>query len=222
MTDTFTRLRPDLYQTRTDSPFPGLTTHAYLWTGGAHGNVLFYSAASDADFDAIADAGGVADQYLSHLDEAGPLLARIARRFGSRLHAPAAESAEISRYAPIDVPLTGRTVDRTGVEVIPTPGHSPGSCCFQVPGADGARYLFTGDTLFPTERGTWSTFLPPGRGDAAAIRASLAVLAALAPDVVISSAFTGPTAVHAVDGDAWARIIAEAMASVASQPAPAG
>lgn len=88
MTDTLTRVHPDLFQTRTDSPFPGLTTHAYLWTGGPEGNVLFYSTASDAEFDAIAGLGGIAHQYLSHLDEAGPMLGRIARRFGSRLHAP--------------------------------------------------------------------------------------------------------------------------------------
>ncbi|BBY16034.1 MBL fold metallo-hydrolase [Mycolicibacterium litorale] len=214
MTNTLTQLKPDLFQTRTDSPFPGLTTHAYLWTGGANGNVLFYSTASDAEFDAIAELGGVADQYLSHLDEAGPMLGRIAGRFGSRLHAPAAESAEISRHAAIDVPLSVREVDVNGVEVIPTPGHSPGSCCFFVHGAAGARYLFTGDTLFPTERGTWSTFLPPGRGDADAMRSSIAVLADLQPDVVIPSAFAGPTAVHAVDGESWSRIVAQAMASV--------
>ncbi len=40
----------DLWETRTDSPFPGLTTHAYLWTPR---NALFYSVATDADFDAI-------------------------------------------------------------------------------------------------------------------------------------------------------------------------
>ncbi|MGE2717084.1 MBL fold metallo-hydrolase [Mycolicibacterium litorale] len=216
MTHTLTRLQPDLFQTRTDSPFPGLTTHAYLWTGGKNGNVLFYSTASDAEFDAIADRGGIADQYLSHLDEAGPMLGQIARRFGPRLHAPAAESAEITRHAPIDVPLSGRAIDANGVEVIPTPGHSPGSCCFLVRGAEGLGYLFTGDTIFPTDHGTWSTFVPPGRGDPAAMRSSLGVLAALEPDVVISSAFAGPTAVQAVDADSWPRIIAEATASVPS------
>lgn len=213
MTNPLTRLQPDLFQTRTDSPFPGLTTHAFLWTGGADGNVLFYSTASDADFDAIAELGGVADQYLSHLDEAGPMLARIARRFGSRLHAPAAESAEIARHAAIDVPLSARGTDTTGVEVIPTPGHSAGSCCFLVHGAAG-EYLFTGDTIFPTEQGTWSTFLPPGRGDADAIRSSLDVLAALEPDVVIASAFAGPTAVWDVDPDSWSRIVDDARSSV--------
>ena len=43
---------------------------------------MFYSPATDADFDGIDGLGGVAAQYLSHLDEAGPNLARVADRFG--------------------------------------------------------------------------------------------------------------------------------------------
>ncbi len=50
-----TQIRDDLWQTRTESPFPGLTTHAYLWRG-PDGSILFYSPASDADFDAIEEA----------------------------------------------------------------------------------------------------------------------------------------------------------------------
>ena len=47
MTTTMTQIRSDLFQTRTDSLLPGLTTHAYLWRGSG-ANVLFYSPASDA------------------------------------------------------------------------------------------------------------------------------------------------------------------------------
>jgi hydroxyacylglutathione hydrolase len=57
MSTTMTQLRGDLWQTRTESPFPGLTTHAYLWQGPS-GNILFYSPASDADFAAIEELGG--------------------------------------------------------------------------------------------------------------------------------------------------------------------
>lgn len=52
----------DLWETRTDSPFPGLTTHAYLWTPG---NVLFYSPATDAEFDELAGLGGVREDRKS-------------------------------------------------------------------------------------------------------------------------------------------------------------
>ena len=84
----------DLYETRIDSGFPGLKTHAHLWTPA---NILFYSTATDSEFDVLGELGGVNDHYLSHRDEAGPMLARIADRFGSALHAPAADLPPIAR-----------------------------------------------------------------------------------------------------------------------------
>jgi hydroxyacylglutathione hydrolase len=216
MTSTMTQIRDDLWQTRTESPFPGLTTHAYLWRGPS-GNILFYSPASDADFDAIEELGGVSAQYLSHLDEAGPMLARVADRFGSRLYAPAAELDAIGRHARVDAPVDARRhVDDNGVDAIPAPGHSDGSTCYLVPGVGGETYLFTGDTMFPTGEGTWSTFLVPGRGSAAALRSSLELLATVQPDIVISSAFGGDTAIEMLDNGRWQQCIAEALATVPS------
>jgi hydroxyacylglutathione hydrolase len=215
-TSTMTRIRNDLFETRTESPFPGLTTHAYLWRGPS-ANVLFYSPASDADFDAIEAIGGVRAQYLSHLDEAGPTLARVADRFGSRLHAPAAELEAISQHARVDIPLDAqRQIDANGVDAIPTPGHSDGSTCYLVRGVDGENYLFTGDTMFPVGDGTWSTFLVPGRGGAAELRSSLELLSTVQPDIVISSAFGGETAFEAVDARRWSHCIDQALASVPS------
>jgi hydroxyacylglutathione hydrolase len=217
MPDTLTQIRDDLYQTRTDSPLPGLTTHAYLWRRPTR-NVLFYSPATEADFDVIGELGGVGDQYLSHLDEAGPNLARIASRFGSRLHAPAAELETIEQHAHVDAPVDGRRhVDANDVEVIPTPGHSAGSSCYLVTGADGTKYLFTGDTMFPAGDGTWSTFLVPGRGDAGQLTASVELLRAECPDVVISSAFGGDTAIETVDARRWTEMLDQALASVVRQ-----
>jgi len=219
MPETVTQIRDDLYQTRTDSPTPGLTTHAYLWRRPT-GNVLFYSPATTADFDEIDELGGVAAQYLSHLDEAGPNLACIADRFGSRLHAPAVELETIEQHAHVDVPVDGnRHVDANGVEVIPTPGHSAGSSCYLVTVADGTKVLFTGDTIFPAGDGTWATFLVPGRGDAGQLAASVELLRADTPDVVISSAFGGVTAIESVDAGRWAEIVEQALASVAAQTA---
>lgn len=211
MTTSITQIRSDLWETRTDTPFPGLTTHSYLWTSGGR-NALFYCPATDADFDAVDSLGGVDDQYLSHQDEAGPMLARIADRFGSRLHAPEAERETIGRHSPIDVPLSSRHVDDRGVEVIPTPGHSPGSTSYLIQGAQG-RYLFTGDTMFVAADGRWSTFVIPGIGDAAAMADSLHVLASLQPDVVISSAY-GPRAVTVLDEGAWPACVEEALSSI--------
>ncbi|WP_367593453.1 MBL fold metallo-hydrolase [Mycobacterium asiaticum] len=165
------KIRSDLWETRTDTPFPGLMTHAYLWTQPER-NVLFYSTAGDADFDAIERLGGIKDHFLSHKHEASPVLARIADRFGSRLHAPAAEAAEISRHAHLDVPLEGRRAHGAGLEAIPTPGHTPGSMCYLVSGVDGGTYLFTGDTTYVGNSGKWTTFLVSD-SDPAALRSSL-------------------------------------------------
>jgi hydroxyacylglutathione hydrolase len=211
-----TQIRDDLFQTRMDSPFPGLTTHAYLWRRLA-GNVLFYSPATDADFDAIDALGGVTAQYLSHQDEAGPNLNRIADRFGRRLHAPSAELDAISKHGHVDVAVEAiRGVDANDVEVLPTPGHSPGSTCYVVTGVSGERYLFTGDTMFPTGDGTWATFLVPGRGDGAALRDSVKLLSTIEPDIVIASAFAGETAIEAVDAQRWSEMVDQALATVPS------
>jgi hydroxyacylglutathione hydrolase len=216
MSDTMTQIRDDLWETRTESPFASVTTHAYLWRG-PHGNVLFYSPASEADFAAIEELGGVEAQYLSHLDEAGPMLKRIADRFGSRLHAPASELDAIDKHAHVDVPVEARrAVDENGIDILPTPGHSDGSTCYLVPGVAGETYLFTGDTMFPTADGTWSTFLVPGRGGADALRSSLELLASVRPDVVISSAFGGDSAIEVVDNGRWQDLLSEALATVPS------
>lgn len=208
-------IRADLFQTRVDHPYPGLTTHAYLWTGGPDGNVLFYGTQSDADFDELEALGGVAHHYLSHRDEAGPMLARIAERFGARLHAPVAELLDIGQHAHIDVPIGSRHVDASGIEVIPTPGHSPGSTCYLVPGAGGQSYLFTGDTIMLGADGDWVAGYIPPISDATPLAASLQVLATLEPALVISSAFPGDSAVHA-PGPRWSACVAQAMSRLAA------
>ena len=113
--------------------------------------------------------------------------------------------------APLTHPARGR-----GRPTIPTPGHSDGSTCYLVAGVDGEKYLFTGDTMFPTGDGTWSTFLVPGRGSAAALRSSLELLATVQPDVVVSSAFGGESAIEALDARRWSDCIEQALASVPS------
>ena len=207
-------IRSDLWEARVDNPYPGLTTHAYLWTGGPDGNVLFYGPQTDADFDALDALGGVAHHYLSHRDEASPMLTRVKERFGARLHAPAAELVEIGQHAHIDVPLGSRHVDGNGIEVIPTPGHSPGSTCYLVPGVYGKSYLFTGDTILLRGDGTWVAGFLPSISAAPALADSLQTLAPLRPDLVISSACPGDTAVHVPGGNRWSGCVAQAREQV--------
>ena len=211
-----TTIRRDLLETPTYSPFPGLTTHAYLWTPPTGGNVLFYSPGDAADFDALAERGGVAHQYLSHQDEAGPMLGAIAERFGPVLHAPEGDLAGIAEHAVPGVLLDDRAVDGNGVEVLPTPGHTPGSTSFLVTGADGARYLVTGDTLYRGADGRWNAGYLPGMSDGEQLLASLRVLGDLEPDLVASSAFAGENGAHVVDPADWRRTVAETAERLAT------
>lgn len=143
------------------------------------------------------------------------MLRTIADRFGSRLHAPAAERAAIEKFAPIDVPLADRHIDDLGVEVVPTPGHSPGSTCYLVAGGDGLRYLFTGDTLLRDRDGRWRAGYIPGYSDPDRLRAALTTLAELPADVVISSAcYSGAAGVHRIERTRWHEHLAEAAASI--------
>lgn len=207
-----TQLRPDLWETTPFSPFPGLTTHAFLWRSPAGENVLFYSPGDDSAFADLVALGGVGRQYLSHQDEAGPVLGRIAERFGSALHGPSGDLAAIEKHRKPDVVLATRAVDDLGIEVIPTPGHTPGSTSFLVPGADGARYLFPGDTLYQGADGRWTAGYVAGMSDAQPLHESLALLAELRPDVVASSAFAGGGGIEAVDPSAWRGIVEHAQA----------
>lgn len=209
------QIRTDLWETRVDSPFPGLTTHAYLWTGlPGPNNVLFYSPASAADFDALDELGGVSHQYLSHQDEAGPTLARIRAHFGARLHAPVAELSAIESHCAVDVAVGTRHVDDNGIEVIPTPGHTTGSTSYLVTSDDGTRLLFTGDTIFVGADGRWAAGYIPPISDATTLAQSLQLLGTLTPDVVISSAFPGESAVHVLGDRSWSDCTAEAAAGL--------
>lgn len=205
-------LYPDLWQTAAEQPFGNaLTTHAYLWTGTA-GNVLFYGTGRALDLERMRQLGGIKAQYLSHRDEAGPSLAHIQQRFGARLCCHVLEAPAVRQFCPVDDAFAQRAVGPEHVEVIPTPGHTNGSTCFLVEGAQGRRYLFTGDTLMAKGDG-WGTFIPAGEGgNVDDLRRSLQLLRGLAPDVVLSSASTGPRPVRELAAGDWHVAIDQALA----------
>ncbi len=208
------QVRPDLWETRPYSPFDGLTTHAYLWTPPGASNVLFYAPGTDDDFERMEELGGVGHQYLSHRDEAGPALKLVAERFGADLHVSAAELDDIERFASPDETFDTRHVDDNGVEVIPTPGHSPGSTCFLVTGDGGVSYLFTGDTIYQAADGPWAAGYIPGISDADALAVSLETLVSLSPNLVVSSASPGDSATHTMGDDDWNASVAEAATTL--------
>lgn len=205
------QIRPDLWETAPDAPFPGLTTHAYLWRPAEGGNVLFYNTAGDGDLDELERLGGVAHQYLSHQDEVSPALATFGERFGAVLHTHASEAHLAAEFREPDDIFDERHVDERGIEVIPTPGHTPGSTCYLVPGHGGLRYLFTGDTIYVgRDAGRWAAGYIPGHSDRDDLEATLELLATLEPDLVASSAFTGDEGAHLLERR-WADCVAEAL-----------
>ena len=75
------------------------------------------------------------------------------------------------------------------IQMILTPGHTSGSCCYLVTDNDGERYLFTGDTLFAGSIGR--TDFPTG--NITQMRASLKKLCDLDGDMPLYAGHNDPT-----------------------------
>lgn len=204
---------PDLWETETEQPAPGLTTHAYLLTRPL-GNILFYNTSRPSAWPAMEELGGIAWQLLSHEDETGPSLQTIRQRFGARLGIHEAEREAAARFCTPDLLFSGAGTPFDEVEIIPTPGHTPGSTCFQVTGQQGLRYLFTGDTLYRAKNGKWRAGMIEGHSDRSQLRHSLQRLRTLSPDVVISSAFTGDAGYQHVADNEWQALVDLALAQL--------
>lgn len=213
------QIQPDLWETEAENPFPGLTTHAYLLTRD-EGNVLFYNTALTRELEHMAELGGVAYQLLSHRDEVGDSLNTIANRFGGKLGAHAQEQSDVARIRAPDLLFTQRERILGNIEVIPVPGHSPGSTSFLVEPAHGKRYLFTGDTIYRGEGGAWKAGFIPGYTQLEArpiLAASLQLLGTLKPNLVLSSAFRGDSGFQEMHPDEWARHTELAIESLLGQ-----
>lgn len=153
----------------------------------------------------IFDPGGDAEQIVSacgalgvtptavllthgHFDHVGALAALLDGCGALGVYCHGADLAELDhRLFPLSAQLgsrapnlisDGQALDLAGlrVEVLHTPGHTEGSCCFRV-----GEALFTGDTLF---RGSVGRTDLPG-GDGGKLRASLGRLAALEGELTV-------------------------------------
>ncbi|MCY3569452.1 MAG: MBL fold metallo-hydrolase, partial [Chloroflexi bacterium] len=94
-----------------------------------------------------------------------------------------------------------------GIDVLHTPGHTPGSICLRYESLHGKSYLFTGDTIVPNSD-SWATGVYPEiEGDAAALVESLTCLRDQAADLVISSAHGAGNGYVEITPDAWREAI---------------
>jgi glyoxylase-like metal-dependent hydrolase (beta-lactamase superfamily II) len=210
------QIYPDLWRTAPEHPLPDdlpdLMMHAYLLVR-EHGNVLFCRSEHQADHQQIGDLGGITHQYLTHWHEAAPGLARIREMFGSKLVCHRLAEPTVSRFSPVDLTFATREVHLGDIEVIPTPGHTPGSTCFLYESPHGKTYLFAGDTLFPS-RGGWQAVVFED-GNAAELRDSLALLRRLEPDVVLCGASVADVPLQEMSQREWHAALDQAARSLA-------
>lgn len=164
---------------------PAFTGRAFLLTRPS-GNLLVYSSGRIADdFASLADAGGIVRQYLNHEHQAHASCDEVAAQFDAPLYCHAADAAAAAKICKVDLTFDGRSHHFDDFEVIPIPGHTPGSAAFLW--TNGAhRYLFTGDTIYLRD-GEWRIAVLDGISDPAAYRNSLALIRGLDFDVLVPS-----------------------------------
>jgi hypothetical protein len=164
---------PDLYASAPEPlhPFaPALDLRAFLLRR-KQGNLLVYgSAAFDAQAPAVRDLGGVAHWYLNHWHEAlfaaggvgAPLYCHeVERELVAKKTRFASDRLLEERQVPLAVGETFSKRHMVGddFEVIPTPGHTPGSTAFLWK-SGRYRFLFTSDQIYVKE-GEWVAAVLP-------------------------------------------------------------
>ena len=145
------------------------------------GNLLLYSSTTvRASDQRVRELGGIDRHYLSHWHEAGFGAAEV----GAPVYVNAADREEAAKQCPIAGTFEGRQMLEEGIEIIPNPGHTPGSTAFLVEIA-GKRCLFTGDSIW-LRKDAWSTAVLP-TSDREAYLESLEMLRGIEFDLLIPS-----------------------------------
>lgn len=202
---------PNIWQTEIETPFPGLNTRAYFIRRKS-GNALFYNTSSADAMDEIEQLGGLDFQFLTHRHESGTSLKQIKERFNSQLCTSKTEAPFID--ASVDVVVTEPVSFGHDIEVILTPGHTDGGLSFVYYSPGGIKYLFTGDTLFQSNK-EWSTFIVPSDGGSRGeLLETLELYRDLKPDVVISSGYVGERCIVEIQQSKWSKTIDQIAASV--------
>ena len=157
------------------------------------GNVLIYGA-PHAGPDAFAHLGGVARAYLNHWHEAafGPDLP------GVPLFAHDADRAAVARERPVRGSFSRRHTLDGDLEVIPTPGHTPGATAYLWDNGQH-RFLFTGDTIYLRD-GEWVAAVLDS-SDRVAYLDSLELIRGLDFDVLVPWAAAGAASYAATNND---------------------
>ena len=176
-------------------PFaPSLHVRSYLLRRDA-GNVLIYGAPGAAGL------GDISRAYLNHFHEAEFFDASVT----APLFVHAADRAATEPTHHVRATFATRHTLDDDLEVIPTPGHTPGATAYLWT-SGGRRHLFTGDTLFLGAH-RWRAAVLESSDREAYIR-SLELLRGLEFDVLVpwAAAEGGPAYAETDPQDAGARI----------------
>src|SRR3954452_19652052 len=156
------------------------------------GNLLIYGAGTPlADVDEMREHGGIARRYLNHRHETA---------FGcGRIDAPlvvhAEERAAVERTCDVAGAFAKRHRPAEDLEVIPTPGHTPGATAYLWDTGEH-RLLFTGDTIMLRD-GEWVAAVLDS-SDRGAYVESLALIRELDFDVLVPWVATAGAPFHAL------------------------
>lgn len=174
------------------------------------GNVLIYRSAAlqgDGEAEAIDALGGVGRQYLNHSYEASPACDWVRDRFDAPLLVHGDDAEQSAAHCTVDHTFTRRHRLDDDLEVIPTPGHTPGATAYLWDGG-GHRVLFTGDTVYFPREGDWRAAVLDGVSDRDRYVESLELLRDLDFDVLLPGIARLGEPYHAVveDGEGRRRI----------------
>lgn len=171
-----------------ESPFPGLSASApspLPFAPSLHirafllrrdrGNVLVYSAPGVT--------AEVSRQYLNHRHEA----AFGDDALGAPLFVHTGDRDAVARHRTVRASFSTRHTFDDDLEVIPTPGHTPGATAY-LWDSGRQRFLFTGDTIYLDE-GEWVAAVL-GSSDRAGYIESLELIRGLDFDVLVPWAAT--------------------------------
>lgn len=180
-------------------PFaPGLEVRAFLLQR-AQGNVIVYNAPGLNDAQGEIQAlGGATRQLVNHEHEAmfsPPDL-------GAPVYVHERDRASTARSLPVAGTFSERQMLDDDLELIPIPGHTPGSTAF-LWDSGTHRFLFPGDSIW-VQDGTWSAVVLDQRARDSYLE-SLALLAELDFDVLVPWGAIAGTPVVDVVSPAQAR-----------------
>ena len=160
-------------------PFaPELHIRAFLLRR-SRGNVLIYGAGGVAsEAHQIEGLGGITRWYLNHSHEAGFMPAGVT----APLFVHQADAGPVAARRHVRGTFSRRHMLDEDLEVIPTPGHTPGATAY-LWDSGSHRFLFTGDTVY-LDDGEWVAAVLES-SDRAAYLQSLELIGGLDFDVLV-------------------------------------